>query len=247
MALDMGALKQDVRERARPAILWLDRAGFSPLSVSIIGLMVSALSGLIVARGYLFLGALVFLVGSAFDMLDGGLARLQGSVSRRGAFLDSCFDRLGEAALFAGLTWYYTTHFAAPREWAVLFILGTVVGSITTSYVRARAEGVGTTCYVGLMQRPERVVLLVVGMLLGWRILEVVLGFLMFVTLATTAQRIVHVWRKLPAVDPPDLMPPQAPGAGPVGPADPPASAAPGPDDADPGAGEDDDDTGAGA
>jgi CDP-diacylglycerol--glycerol-3-phosphate 3-phosphatidyltransferase len=215
MGLDISALKQDVRRRAQPVILWLDRAGFSPLTISIAGLVISMLAGLVVARVSLFLGALIFAVGSAFDMLDGGLARLQGRVSRRGAFLDSCFDRLGEAALFAGLTWYYATRFYEPREWALLFILGTAVGSITTSYVRARAEGVGTTCYVGLLQRPERVVILVVGMLLGWRILEVVLGFLMIITLATTVQRIVHVWGRLPAVDPPGQEPPQAPGTGP--------------------------------
>ncbi|MFH1845682.1 MAG: CDP-alcohol phosphatidyltransferase family protein [bacterium] len=194
-------LKQAFRDRLRPIVLSLDRAGFTPLSISVIGLVICLFSGLIVAEGYLFLGALVFLLGSVFDLLDGDLARLQKKVSRRGAFLDSCFDRLGEAGLFAGLTWYYMEVLFPARPWAVLFIFATLVGSLTTSYVRARAEGVGTTCYVGLMQRPERIALLGLGMLLGSWILEIVLAFLAVVTLATTVQRLLHVARKLPGAD----------------------------------------------
>jgi CDP-diacylglycerol--glycerol-3-phosphate 3-phosphatidyltransferase len=198
--------KQDVklkfRKKLRPLTLTLDRAGFTPTSVSVVGLVVSCLSGWVVAQGHLFAGALVFLLGSSFDMLDGDLARLQGKVSRRGAFLDSCFDRFGEAALFAGMTWFYLTRLDEPRPVAAVLILATVVGSLTTSYVRARAEGLGETCLVGLLQRPERIVLLVLGMVLGWRLLEIVLAFLAVATLGTTAQRLLHVARKLPAADP---------------------------------------------
>lgn len=202
--MDKEEIKLKVRQKLRPIVLSLDRAGLSPLTVSITGLIVCLLSGLIVAEGYLFWGALVFLLGSAFDMFDGALARLQNRVSRRGAFLDSCFDRLAEAGLFAGLSWYYLTRLDEPRAVTVLLILATVIGSLGTSYARARAEGVGTTCFVGWLQRPERVALLVLGMLLGWRILELVIGLLAVVTVATTLQRIVHVARKLPPSDAPD-------------------------------------------
>jgi phosphatidylglycerophosphate synthase len=168
----------------------------------VIGLAICIFSGWIVARGMLLGGAAVFLLGSGLDMLDGELARLQGTVSRRGAFLDSCFDRLGESALFAGLAWYFMNTQKPYWELAVLLIILTVVGSLTTSYVRARAEGVGETCFVGLLQRPERVILLVVGMILGWAVLEFVLAFLAAATLITTVQRILHVARKLPGVEP---------------------------------------------
>jgi CDP-diacylglycerol--glycerol-3-phosphate 3-phosphatidyltransferase len=210
--MDKSELKLKARAGVRPIVLVLDRAGFSPLAVSILGLVISIAAGFVVAAGHLFWGALVFLLGSAFDMLDGGLARLQGTTSRRGAFLDSTFDRFGEGALFGGLAWFYTTGLADPRPWAVVFIIGTVVGSLTTSYVRARAEGLGETCYVGLLQRPERIALLVAGMILGWRMLQFVLAFLAITTLATTVQRIVHVVNKLPASDPPDLKPADPPG-----------------------------------
>jgi len=205
--MDKTLLKQQIRARVRPLTLGLDGLGFTPLAVTLLGVAISILAGWIVARGSLVGGALVFLLGSAMDMLDGDLARLQGTVSRRGAFLDSCFDRFGEAALFAGLTWYYLTALDEPHSLAVLLILATVVGSITTSYVRARAEGVGETCFVGFLQRPERIVLLVVGMLCGWRVLLVVLAFLAVATLATTVQRLVHVARKLPGADPPGSQP----------------------------------------
>ena len=196
--MDFNQFKQDFRKGVRPIVLTCDRLGLSPLSVSLLGLAITAVSGLLIARGNLFGGALVFLVGSGFDMLDGDLARLQGTVSKRGAFLDSCFDRLGEAFLFAGLTWYYA---GLPQDVArlpLVLITATVVGSLTTSYVRARAEGVGETCFVGFLQRTERVILLTIGLLFGHWALVPVLAFLAVATLATTVQRIVHVAAKLP-------------------------------------------------
>ena len=213
--MDIAEFKRTARDRVRPLVLTLDRLGATPLGVSLVGLAITALAGWMVAKGGLFFGAIVFLVGSAFDMLDGDLARLQGTVSRRGAFLDSCFDRLGEAFLFAGLTWYFASLSSGPDRVALVLVLATAVGSLTTSYVRARAEGVGETCQVGFLQRTERVILLAVGLLLGRWILVFILGFLTMATLATTVQRIVHVAAKLPGPEPrvtPDPDPsPEAP------------------------------------
>lgn len=190
--------KLATRARIRPLVLALDSLGMSPLAVSVTGLLITAVSGWIVARGNLFWGAVVFLIGSGFDMLDGDLARLQGTVSRRGAFLDSCFDRLGEAFLFAGLTWYFATLPLGAEPVALVLITWVVVGSLTTSYVRARAEGVGETCFVGFLQRTERVIILTLALLLGkWAVVPV-LWFLALATMATTIQRIVHVAAKLP-------------------------------------------------
>ena len=194
--------KLSARSRLRPLVLMLDKLGMTPLSISLIGLLITAISGWIVAQGSLFFGAIVFLVGSGFDMLDGDLARLQGTVSRRGAFLDSCFDRLGEAFLFAGLTWYFATLPGGSQAVALVLITWTVVGSLTTSYVRARAEGVGETCQVGWLQRTERVIILVLALLLGKWALVPVLWLLAIATMATTLQRIVHVAAKLPGAEP---------------------------------------------
>ena len=200
--MDFKEIKDSARGRVRPLVLFLDRLGLTPLTVSLIGLLITAISGWIVSRGGLFFGAIVFVIGSGFDMLDGDLARLQGTVSRRGAFLDSCFDRLGEAFLLAGLTWYFATLQFGADPVALVLITWVVVGSLTTSYVRARAEGVGETCSVGFLQRTERVIILTVALLLGHWVLVPVLWFLAVATLATTVQRIVHVAGKLPGAEP---------------------------------------------
>jgi len=200
--MGMTEFKATARGLVAPVVAALDKAGFTPLAVSITGLAITAVSGVIIGQGRLLAGALVFLLGSAFDMLDGDLARRQGTVSKRGAFLDSCFDRLGEAFLFAGLTWYFSGGEGGVDRVALLLITLTVVGSLTTSYVRARAEGVGETCHVGWVQRTERVVLLTVGLLVGRWALVPILGFLAVATLATTVQRLVHVSAKLPGPAP---------------------------------------------
>jgi CDP-diacylglycerol--glycerol-3-phosphate 3-phosphatidyltransferase len=200
--MGLAEFKKSARGLVTPVVVALDRAGFSPLAVSITGLLITAVSGVVIGQGRLLAGAAVFLLGSAFDMLDGDLARRQGTVSKRGAFLDSCFDRLGEAFLFAGLTWYFSAGEDGADRVALLLITLTVVGSLTTSYVRARAEGVGETCLVGWVQRTERVVLLTLGLLIGRWALVPILAFLAFATLATTVQRLVHVAAKLPGPAP---------------------------------------------
>ena len=192
--MDRNDLKQQARARVRPIVLGLDRLGLTPNSVSVIGLLITFVAAWIAAEGRLFLGAIVLPVGSAFDMLDGDLARLQGRESKQGAFLDSNFDRLAESALFAGLAWFYMQHF---DDRSALLCLLTLAGSLTTSYARARAEGLGTTCYGGWLQRPERMVLVIAGMLLGRHILSLILAVLAVATWATTAQRIWTVNRDL--------------------------------------------------
>ncbi len=204
--MDLSSWKESARARLRPVILTLDRWGFSPLAVTITGLVICLLGAWLVAEGRLFWGTLVFLFGSAFDMLDGGLARLQGTVSRRGAFLDSVLDRFGEAAYLTGVAIWWMDGQHDNWQRAVILVLITMFGSLATSYVRARAEGVGETCFVGVLQRTERVLLLGFGGLLGRHVLYLVLGALAILTMVTTLQRIVHVAGKLPGPGPVDRL-----------------------------------------
>ncbi|MDO9170704.1 MAG: CDP-alcohol phosphatidyltransferase family protein [bacterium] len=195
--MDRIGLKAAARDKVKPLVLALDRAGVSPDGVSLAGLGISIFAAWITAAGQLFLGALVLIVGSVFDMLDGDLARLQGRASRRGAFLDSNFDRLSEAAVYAGLAWFYMEALSWPDSGAVLLVILALTGSLTTSYARARAEGLGVTCTGGWLQRPERMVLLILGMILGRHVLKLVLALLAAATLFTTLQRIATVSRDL--------------------------------------------------
>jgi CDP-diacylglycerol---glycerol-3-phosphate 3-phosphatidyltransferase len=190
-------LKKTVRSKFRPIVLACDRMGMTPDSISVIGLLISFVAAIIAARGNLFVGAIVLWVGSALDMVDGDLARLQGTSSKRGAFIDSNFDRLAEAGLFAGLAWYYMTALDSVNARAVLLIILTLSGSLTTSYARARAEGLGVECFGGWLQRPERIIMLILGMLFGRFILEMVLAVLAVATIATTVQRIYSTAKKL--------------------------------------------------
>ena len=134
----MAEFKATARGVVSPVVATLDRAGFSPTAVSITGLAITAVSGVVIGQGHLLGGALVFLLGSAFDMLDGDLARRQGTVSRRGAFLDSCFDRLGEAFLFAGLTWYFSAGAPNRANQNGIFLLGPTIMEFGTEEQKQR-------------------------------------------------------------------------------------------------------------
>ncbi len=165
------------REQFRGAILryveipgarFLHALKFTPNSITLLGFAVCVLSAYLVGANLLLLGGVVFLLGGALDLFDGALARLTGKTSSFGALLDSVFDRLGEAALFVGLGIYALRAGLGDRQ-LLLFItvlLLALIFSQGVSYLRARGEGLGVFIRSGLMTRPERVVLLGVGLLI---------------------------------------------------------------------------------
>lgn len=192
------AIERRIRAAFAPLVAVLDRLGLSPNALTVLGLLLNIGAAWVVATGSLRAGALAFLGASLFDMLDGSLARRRGQASDVGAFLDSTFDRLSETALFVALV-----HDAVQRpygpEWMPELILVAMGGSLATSYARARAEGLGQDCKVGWLERPERVVLLVLGLLLGRDALAFCLFALAVLSWITVLQRITHVWRALAA------------------------------------------------
>ena len=165
------------REQFRGAILryvelpgarFLHALKFTPNSITLLGFAVCVVSAYLVGANMLLLGGVVFLLGGALDLFDGALARLTGKTSSFGALLDSVFDRLGEAALFVGLG-IYALRAGLGDQQLLLFItvlLLALIFSQGVSYLRARGEGLGVFIRSGLMTRPERVVLLGVGLLI---------------------------------------------------------------------------------
>jgi CDP-diacylglycerol--glycerol-3-phosphate 3-phosphatidyltransferase len=156
--------------------------------------------------GWLFLAGWMILFAGTLDMLDGRIARKTGRVSRRGAFFDSVLDRYGELFIFLGL--------AAHLRHSILLaaVLAALAGSLMVSYARARAEGVGVACKVGLMQRPERIVFLGFGAIFcsilymlrgtlgadfGPYLLGAVLSLIAVLANLTAVFRIVYVMRVL--------------------------------------------------
>ena len=187
-----------VRGFFAPLVAALDALGVSPNALTVFGVLLNFAAASVVGLGYHVAGAFAFLFASGFDMLDGSLARRRGVDGKLGAFLDSTFDRLSETALFLALL---VDHAARPYgpEWMPAAILVALGGSLTTSYARARSESLGQECKVGWVERPERVVLLVIGLLAGPTALGYVIFALAGLTWFTVIQRIVHVWKNIDA------------------------------------------------
>ncbi|MCX5753980.1 MAG: CDP-alcohol phosphatidyltransferase family protein [Candidatus Krumholzibacteria bacterium] len=191
---DRATIKNRLRRLLDPCVSLLVKAGVPPLGVTIAGLILSFAGAFAIARGELIAGGVLLIVSGVCDTLDGSLARRSGKESVFGAFIDSTIDRVAELAYFGALIMYYVSREGGGR-FAVPLVVAALAGSFLTSYTRARAEGLGIDCRVGLLERPERVALLVLGLLLGRTALFVVIACLAVLTLVTTIQRIVHVHR----------------------------------------------------
>jgi CDP-diacylglycerol--glycerol-3-phosphate 3-phosphatidyltransferase len=199
---DKGTVKARLRSLLDPIVWALARARVTPLAVTIFGLALSLAAAVFVARGSLRGGAVILIVAGICDTLDGSLARRTGRVSLFGAFIDSTTDRLAEIAVFGGLILYYLDRGANGRL-EVIGCLVAIAGSFLTSYTRARAEGLGLECRVGVLERPERVALLILGLLFGGTVLVVIIGLLALFTMVTVFQRVRHVRRLTSAKDRP--------------------------------------------
>ena len=147
-----------------PAARLLEKMGLTPNQLTMIGLLLSAATAYLLSIGLFPAGGVLLILASALDMADGSLARLQGRASAVGALLDSTADRISEAAIFLGLLLFYIS----PRSIAeVLLIFLALISSFMVSYLRAKGEGLGVDCNVGVMTRPERVLALAAGLLMG--------------------------------------------------------------------------------
>lgn len=172
----------------KQVVSFLAKQGVSPNQLTFTGAALSLLTGIIYAKGYLFLGALLLLLSGLGDLLDGPLARLTGKAGPFGAFLDSTIDRYSDFFVFSGLA----LHFARSGEifWFVI-TLGIILGSFAVSYAKARAENFIPNCGVGIFGRAERIVLLAVGTLIA-PLLGLVLLILLIGTHATAVRRVLH-------------------------------------------------------
>lgn len=162
----------------------------SPNLFTVIGFVLMLVIAVLLAQGSFLRAAVFIALAGVFDALDGGVARHTGRVTRFGAFLDSTLDRFAEAALYGGLLWWYT-EIGARRE--LMLVYATVIGSLMVSYTRARAEGIGLECNVGLFTRFERVVVLVLGLLLNQ--MTIALTVLAIFSNFTALQRMWHVYK----------------------------------------------------
>src|ERR671928_1315443 len=145
-----------------PLVARLARAGVTPDMVTILGTLGSIAGAVfLIGTGHLFWGAFTVTLLVLLDMLDGALARARGGGTLFGAVLDSTGDRASDAAIFAALAWWYSGR--GDDRLLVLLALVCLVLGVLTSYVKARAEGVGLSADVGIVERTERLILVLVG------------------------------------------------------------------------------------
>lgn len=194
----IGAL---VRERILGLGRFLARLGLTPNMLTVIGVVLNGVVAIVIATDQPRLGGALLLIASAFDMLDGAVARATSSSSSFGGFLDSTLDRYSEAIVFGGVLIYVLDTDDA-RIGAILVFAATV-GALLISYARARAEAANFKASVGLLARPERVILLAIFLMIGRPLIA--LWILAVATHLTALTRIAHVWRisegeKRPAV-----------------------------------------------
>jgi CDP-diacylglycerol--glycerol-3-phosphate 3-phosphatidyltransferase len=184
-------LRPKVTRFLEPIGKGLAAAGMTPTAMTVLGLIVVITGSVVVGTGRLALGAWIVAVGSALDGLDGAVARASNSVTAKGAFLDSVFDRFGEIAAFAGLG------FAMAGDARVLLLIVLAVGgALLVPYLRARAEAEGLQGKGGLMGRAERILLFFLGLVFGL-VEPMLVAFLVLVWL-TVLMRFVRTYRSIP-------------------------------------------------
>jgi CDP-diacylglycerol--glycerol-3-phosphate 3-phosphatidyltransferase len=181
-----------------PVANWLVKRGVHPNTITIVGTLCTVVGGIIYATGHIRTGGFFLGITALFDVLDGTVARRSNKSSTFGAFLDSTLDRLADGFVLGGLAVFYATsrvHGSVPLM--ITALLG-LVGAFLTSYTRARAESLGLDAKVGLLQRPERVVLLsapqaLFGLVLGGWVLALIIVILTVTAWITVVQRVAFV------------------------------------------------------
>ena len=146
----------------------LASAGVHPNILTAIGVVINVGCGVLFGFGDFFWAGIVLIVANIFDMLDGNVARMTGNVTKFGGFLDSTLDRLSDMVVFLGIMVFYAGN--SPQHSLLHVTLAGVamMASVMVSYTTARSEGLGVKANVGFLQRPERVVLLIIGALSTW-------------------------------------------------------------------------------
>lgn len=182
--------KEALRGLLYPLVRLLSSLKVRPDSLTATGWAFSLVAAMLFAAGFVRVAGAVVLFAGLFDALDGAVARESNRMSRFGAFLDSTLDRLSEAAVFVGIIFYLASE---GSPYGTLLAGAAMTFSLGTSYTRARAEGLGIDCEVGILERAGRVVILSCASIAGF--LTAGLALVAVGALITTAQRILHVRR----------------------------------------------------
>src|SRR6056297_2540534 len=189
-----GSFRKPVDAAVKPIGQALRKTGLTPDHLTIVGLLVGIGAGVAIGAGRLWLGAALVVLAALPDLLDGALAKASGSSRQRGAFFDSTVDRVTDMFLLGGIAWYFATDPDAAAEPPLLPFAIAGVSSLV-SYQRAKAESLGIDAKGGLMERAERIIAILVGLVINI-LLVPILWIMLVLTTITAAQRFWKVWRQ---------------------------------------------------
>jgi CDP-diacylglycerol--glycerol-3-phosphate 3-phosphatidyltransferase len=201
------ALEKPFYTAVNPLVQRLIRSGVRPNTITTVGTGLVLVSAVAYATGHIRLGGALLLLSGVADTLDGQVARSGAMVTRFGAFYDSTLDRVGDGATFIGIgAFLLTAPDVAYRAPAIIICMVAILGSLLVSYARARAEGLGLDCKVGIAQRAERILGLGFASLLAGAgpqalLLEAMVTLLALASIITVVQRFVYVHRHAGRVD----------------------------------------------
>ena len=184
----IGVVSQFIMDRIVRA---LSIARIHPNALTAIGLGICVVAAILFGQGKFFYAGLVVIGAGIFDMVDGRVARLSNTVTSFGAFFDSVVDRYSDLAIYVGLLVYYAR---ADRFLYLVLVAVVMVGSVMISYTRARAESLIPTCKVGFLERPERVVLIIIGAM--WNRMAPVLWIIAVLSNITVIHRCFYTWQQ---------------------------------------------------
>src|ERR1051326_528166 len=177
-------------------VRWLALSKIHPNALTFIGLLINIWAAWLFSEGKLFAAGLVVVGASVFDMVDGRVARATNQVTRFGGFFDSVLDRYSDLALFMGLLVYYAS---INRYFYIVLTAIVMTGSVMVSYTRSRAENSIPSCKVGFLERPERIVLIMIGALFN----RMARGLWVIAVLSnwTVVHRMIHPWKEAPRLE----------------------------------------------
>lgn len=187
-----GSFRAPIEKLVRPVGMLLRRTGMSPDHLTILGISFAVAAAVCISQGALRGGFVLVILAAVPDMLDGALAKAQNTASQRGAFFDSVIDRVTDSVLFGGVAWFFASEKSPHLALLPMAIMGF---SSLISYERAKAEALGLYAKGGLMERAERIIVLLFGLLFD-SLLVPVLWVMLVLTIITAVQRFVGVWRQ---------------------------------------------------
>lgn len=190
--------KDNFRSIVGPIVRFFVQLNLDPNVLTTLSFLLAIVAAYFYIKGVLWIAAIWLLIAGFFDVIDGDVARASNRTTKFGALYDSVLDRFSEIIVILGIgIFFYSreTGHSLKDIFIGISILLAMSGSLMVSYVRARAEALGFECKNGLLQRPERVLLISIGSLISNVALIIAIGFIALFANFTAIQRIIHIWK----------------------------------------------------